>query len=500
MNRVIARALLLDAWHQVADNKVFRLLVLGCLAVVALTFVVGFREDGLSLFFGWQTFRYEDFAGGLRRSGLDSVDLRVPMIQGLQALMVEKFAGLFGIFVCIAATASFVPRILEKGAADILFTKPISRVALLLSRYVAGLVFVGILSFLLILGIHVGLLVGSGYSDPAFLWSALTLLYIYALVQTVSVLVGILTRSGVASIICALIFFPFNGCIHGVWVGSQWGAAHLAAGTDEDAAMAAQVLDEQPLLKVLRFSLDFLHYTLPKTGDADVITRQVRTIIVGSDSLLEDEAGGIAVARNPEGFELESPGGTVDLMQSPAVWSRKLSDGSPIGSITLSRRSRLIELPGRPKPQRKVVSQIALEFLKSLEDETGVVGKPARESMRTEVLNYERIRWSQEVPKGRLYRERVFFGIDDWVYELDASVAASEAPDDQHDARTRRFMRGVRSTHKDSTLRGPEEWYEDKFGWTSPLKFNAFFSIGSSLVFALAMLAAATWRLSRMDL
>ena len=34
---------------------------------------------------------------------------------------------------CIAATAFFVPRMLEKGAADTLFTKPLSRVVLLLS-------------------------------------------------------------------------------------------------------------------------------------------------------------------------------------------------------------------------------------------------------------------------------------------------------------------------------------------------------------------------------
>ena len=44
-------------------------------------------------------------------------------------------------------------------------------------------------------------------------------------------------------------------------------------------------------------------------------------------------------------------------------------------------------------------------------------------------------------------------------------------------------------------FRGPMQWYEDEFGWNAPLKFNAFFSIATSLAFALVCLALAAFRL-----
>src|SRR5207244_10891072 len=61
MNRIMAKALLADAFYQVLDNKVFRLLVLLSIGLVAPTFLVGFREDGVHFLFGWKTFTYKEF-------------------------------------------------------------------------------------------------------------------------------------------------------------------------------------------------------------------------------------------------------------------------------------------------------------------------------------------------------------------------------------------------------------------------------------------------------
>ena len=204
MNRIMAKALLADAFYQVLDNKVFRLLVLLSIGLVAPTFLVGFREDGVHFLFGWKTFTYKEFVSAFGVPVPEIHDIHVAVIQQVQAIFVGGLAGTIGILFCIAATAFFVPRMLEKGAADTLFSKPVARFVLLLARYVAGLLFVGVLAFVLVLGMHIGLLVTSGYSDPGFLWSALTLVYIFALVHAFSTLIAVYTRSSVAAILFTL--------------------------------------------------------------------------------------------------------------------------------------------------------------------------------------------------------------------------------------------------------------------------------------------------------
>ena len=45
----------------------------------------------------------------------------------------------------------------------------------------------------------------------------------------------------------------------------------------------------------------------------------------------------------------------------------------------------------------------------------------------------------------------------------------------------------------------PDRWYEKVFTWDAELKYNIFFSIGSSLAFIVAMLSLAWLRLRTID-
>jgi hypothetical protein len=60
-------------------------------------------------------------------------------------------------------------------------------------------------------------------------------------------------------------------------------------------------------------------------------------------------------------------------------------------------------------------------------------------------------------------------------------------------------MKGVRVERDEVSFLGKDEWYEKRFGWTAPLRFNAFFSLLSSFAFAALMLGISAWRLSRID-
>jgi ABC-type transport system involved in multi-copper enzyme maturation permease subunit len=507
MKRTVAQALLFDAYSQVMDNKVFRLLVLTVITLIAPTFLIGFHPEGISLLFGWKSFTYKEFYNSFGVPMPAYKDLQVAVIQGLQGLIVQVLAGSFGILFCIAATAFFVPRMLERGAADTLFTKPLSRAVLLVSRYFAGLIFVGILAFLLVLGIHLGLLLVSGYSDPGFLWSALTLVYVYALVQTVSILVGVFTRSSVASILCTILFFTLNGCVHTVWVRSEYGREQLrAAEADEHGDVPASLKQAQPILVILSRVLDTLHYTLPKTHDADVVTKKLRTIVAQPSTALRDEGAKLAVDRDPEGLTRDPRAPTLDLLQSPAVWTSKRPDGTESGRMTLSRRSRLVERPPpaghkdeKPRTTRQSANQAANEFLKTLEGRPGVSAPPVKDHRSAGTLSFEVVSWTESEAAGTFARERLFCGVEDWMYEIDVMARVDSGDDLVREMRLSRFLEGLHVDQDDAQFLDISSWYELRFGWAAPLKFNAFFSIFSSIAFAVLMLVIAIGRLGRID-
>ncbi|HTF88930.1 MAG TPA: ABC transporter permease subunit, partial [Planctomycetota bacterium] len=212
------KALFKDALYQVLDNRIFRLLVILVGVLVLPTFLIAAKPEELVVFFGWKTFQYADVLGNFNiEMPADTTAAHATLIQSVQTLLVDQIAGNFGLIFAIAATAFFVPRLVEKGAADTVFSKPVSRAALLLSRYVAGLLFVGILVTVLVVGMHVGLLLNSGYSDPGFLWAIPVMIYKYGILHAFSLLVAVLTRSSVAAILTTLMFFAFSGCVHTGW-------------------------------------------------------------------------------------------------------------------------------------------------------------------------------------------------------------------------------------------------------------------------------------------
>lgn len=266
MNALALRGLFRDAVLQVLDNRVFRVLLILTLVPVLATFIIGLGETSFSLFFGAWDLDYPDFLYAL------GDEPRVYLVELFRTMFVDELIGSVGITICVAATAFFVPLMLEKGSADLVFTKPLSRSVLYLSRFVTGLVFIGSLSLLLNLGIFLGIGLRSGLWYPGILWSTLTLIYVFSLVHGFTMLIGVLTKSTPAAMILGIMFFMFNGCVHGTWqtveaFGTQLDAVatNNAAETEEEA----QADDKWEAVKDAgRAALNGAHYVLPKTTEA----------------------------------------------------------------------------------------------------------------------------------------------------------------------------------------------------------------------------------------
>jgi ABC-type transport system involved in multi-copper enzyme maturation permease subunit len=511
------KALALDALYQVLDNWVFRILVILTCIPVLLFFLIGFREEGISFLFGiWEWKWVQVLEAFDVPAEIPTRQLRTSVIDGL-VNAVFWIAGGPGVIFCIAATAFFVPRMIEKGAADILLHKPASRLTFLVARYFAGLLFVGLLSSFLVTGIYLGLLVSSGYHQPGILLAAPLLVYLFGLVLSVTVLIGAVTRSTVASILLGALFFLANGCVHNLWIARDQARGmaaefeELASDVDEDQVTVELEGFEAPtnglevVGDVFVALLNTAHYTLPKTTEADYLARELRAAIDAADFADPDEVFHIMTI--PERFRVldEGPLSSSPLMSAGGdlrgelLLSLEADGGARLG--LWRRAKRTIEIPNRRDPTKvRTRSERLRDFVRDFEaavetevsgatpfvnvDEAGAPIIEVSPAYEGPMFQNDTKAWSLD---GR-YSRATFFRKGDWFFM--AQVEAAE-PAASHDL--------------DALLGAGEfvvtaqNWYAEQLGWDAELRHNYFFSIGSSLAFAAVMLLLAWRKLARID-
>lgn len=133
---------------------------------------------------------------------LDEVAQQVFAIQS--GLARGLFVGimLFGVF----ATAGVIPDSLEKGTVDLYLSKPLARWQLLLGKYLGcvAVMFAMILYF--IGGIWLGFGVRIGVWNGQFLFSSLTMSFMFACIFSMVLFLGVLFRNAAIPIIGAFIY------------------------------------------------------------------------------------------------------------------------------------------------------------------------------------------------------------------------------------------------------------------------------------------------------
>jgi len=514
MNGNQARALAADAFHQVLDNGVFRILAVLCAVPILFTFLVGMREEGLVLLFGLKTWSYSELFGVFGRHNLPA-DPRGQVIEGVLQVVVEFLAGSLGMLVALSATSFFVPRLLEKGAAELYFHKPVSRTALFLSRYFAGLLFVALVSLILVGGMALGLFLVSGHGDSGILVAAFTLTYAFAPIYAFTQLAAVVTRSTVAALLLSSFFFLFNGCIQQGWIAWQQNAngprLHLRPedGDEPDDPPAAETQPEgesrgSSTQEFLLRALDLVHFVLPKTTDADYLGQKLRRALL--PPLYRDQDSLVTIARLSEGLVRLAPDELArELAAEPALRARC---GEPVLGAhrattrwTLWRRdaerseSRIGE---RVRERIETTSQAAKTLAQELERD-GNAHDVERKSERFgsgihgNQISAWLVAWRQGAGPGSQARSAyVFKGMrDQTIFTLLCDAPGELAPD------AAAAERQALASQVDIDEVAAEAWYPSQLAFDAPLRFNLFFSIGSTLAFAAAMLLLGIWQLCR---
>ncbi len=105
-----------------------------------------------------------------------------------------------GLFLALFATAHLVPRLQEKGTIDLYLSRPIGRVALLLSRYAGGLLLAAANVAYMIGSIWLIVVWKTGVSHPRFLLSGAVILSTIATLMAFAFLIGVVTSSTAVSL------------------------------------------------------------------------------------------------------------------------------------------------------------------------------------------------------------------------------------------------------------------------------------------------------------
>ena len=121
-----------------------------------------------------------------------------------QKLLSNGIGGTILLLVSVVITAAFVPTMIRKGTLELLLVRPLPRWQLIVFTYAAALLFVAGLLGLLILvtWLVTGLL--TGLWSPGILLALPTLLLFFAMLLSVSVFTGVVTRSAVAAMLVTI--------------------------------------------------------------------------------------------------------------------------------------------------------------------------------------------------------------------------------------------------------------------------------------------------------
>src|SRR5271154_3330968 len=104
---------------------------------------------------------------------------------------IATFLYTFGMFLAVFASSGLVPSVLEPGRIELLLSKPLSRTHLLLGRFAGNILVVFANSTYLVLGVWTILGLKTGIWSPVFLVAIATTTFIFAVLLSVVVLIGV---------------------------------------------------------------------------------------------------------------------------------------------------------------------------------------------------------------------------------------------------------------------------------------------------------------------
>jgi ABC-2 type transport system permease protein len=189
---MVTLALIRDTFREALARKIFwGLFGLSSLMVLFFLFLVQIDivQGGVAT--------VTRFGGTVRTMEADQV------VRGVYGA-IATFLYTFGMFLAVFASAGLIPSVLEPGRIELLLSKPLSRTHILLGRYAGNVLVVFLNSAYLVLGVWIILGLKTGIWSPVFLIAIATTTFIFAVLLSVVVLLGVLFESAALATMVAV--------------------------------------------------------------------------------------------------------------------------------------------------------------------------------------------------------------------------------------------------------------------------------------------------------
>ena len=233
-------ALVNDTFREAFSRKIFWGF-LGCSTLLILFFLFILRVDVVQ--------------GALATMSLFGNTSRAQDVQKLVRQVhaaIAAFLFTAGMFLAIFASAGLIPSVFEPGRIELLLSKPIERHQILLGRYIGNLLVIAANVCYLVPAVWVILGLKTGIWTYGFLWSSAFTIFVFAILLTVVLLIGVL-----------------------------WESAAIATMVSFGLILVSPILAQKSLLERLLSSeisrnvVRVLYYVLPKVFDLGRITREL---------------------------------------------------------------------------------------------------------------------------------------------------------------------------------------------------------------------------------
>ncbi|MBL9141461.1 MAG: ABC transporter permease [Phycisphaerae bacterium] len=197
-------ALFIDAYRDLNSRKLFWLALIISALVVVVVGAVGIDETGFSVF-------GISFKNGFVNTLFMPRDVFYKLL--FSNLGVKFWLAWLATILALVSTASMIPDLVASGSIDMMLSKPMSRTRLFLTRWSTGLLFVALQSTVFVAASFLVIGIRGGAWEPALFLAVPVLVVFFSYLFCVCALVGLLTRSTIASLIVTLIFWVFVFCM-----------------------------------------------------------------------------------------------------------------------------------------------------------------------------------------------------------------------------------------------------------------------------------------------
>ena len=298
-------AIFFDAYRNLNSKKLFWItLILSGLVVLAFAFI-GINEKGLTVL-AWE------LPNPYMNTDFMSPDYFYKTM--FANVGINLWLAWIGTIMALVSTAGIFPDLMSKGSIDLAVSKPISRFRLFMTQYVAGLLFVGLQVTIFTVASFFIIGFRGGVWEPGLFIAVPLVLCLFSYLFSVSVLIGVKTRSTVAAILLTLMFWAALSILNSanMVITMELSSPAYKGGYDPYEDVEFGAIDEVPVPEEL------------------IVPTEVE------DEINPDEAPASEEASAEETEASESP---IEETELETAIATEIEDPSPFASEEISRRT-----------------------------------------------------------------------------------------------------------------------------------------------------------------